>query len=356
MEFASNKGSGKRLSAEEYFMRGIAAREQGYEGIAADAFMLGAKASTSQRARIRCLEEALVSAERIGDTEKADELGIIFKLEGAFSDDKVSEIVCEENARTERAKATDFRVISSMIEEAAVIFESGNSFEAQRLFGEALKYASDNQEARKMVENKIVSVYEDEGEQLHERGAYERSEYSLMMAQEHASKFGLKEVEKEICFKRMVFASEEADMLKAAGDMEGWANKHVKMIEIVLSGNLVQYINEVRSMAVSSSEEYARMLYQSNRLVESELAFGRAASICEDMGDDARRKINLESMASVLEAHGDFLRMNGNNDYGALYKYRQAEAVAHAIGADKLESRIHEKLLAAKSGRIDHGT
>ncbi len=354
MEFASNKGNGKRLSAEEYFMRGIAARGQGYEGIAADAFMLGAKVSTSQKERIRCLEEALVSAERSGDKEKANELGIIFKLEGAFSEDKVNEIVHEESARIERSKATDFRVISSMIEEAAVVFESGNSFEAQRLFGEALKYASDNHEARKMVENKIVSVYEDEGEQLHERGAYERSEYSLMMAQEHASKFGFKEVEKEICFKRMVFASEEADMLKAAGDMEGWANKHIKMIDIVLSGNLVQYINEVRSMAVGSSEEYARMLYQSNRFVESELAFGRAASICEDMGDNARRKVNLESMASVLEAHGDSLRMNGNNDYGALYKYRQAETVAHSIGADKLEKRIHEKLVSVESGKIEH--
>jgi tetratricopeptide (TPR) repeat protein len=354
MEFASNKGNGKRLSAEEYFMRGIAARGQGYEGIAADAFMLGAKVSTSQKERIRCLEEALVSAERSGDKEKANELGIIFKLEGAFSEDKVNEIVHEESARIERSKATDFRVISSMIEEAAVVFESGNSFEAQRLFGEALKYASDNHEARKMVENKIVSVYEDEGEQLHERGAYERSEYSLMMAQEHASKFGLKEVEKEICFKRMVFASEEADMLKAAGDMEGWANKHIKMIDIVLSGNLVQYINEVRSMAVGSSEEYARMLYQSNRFVESELAFGRAASICEDMGDNARRKVNLESMASVLEAHGDSMRMNGNNDYGALYKYRQAETVAHSIGADKLEKRIHEKLVSVESGKIEH--
>ena len=294
------------------------------------------------------------SAERSGDKEKANELGIIFKLEGAFSEDKVNEIVHEESARIERSKATDFRVISSMIEEAAVVFESGNSFEAQRLFGEALKYASDNHEARKMVENKIVSVYEDEGEQLHERGAYERSEYSLMMAQEHASKFGLKEVEKEICFKRMVFASEEADMLKAAGDMEGWADKHIKMIDIVLSGNLVQYINEVRSMAAGSSEEYARMLYQNNRFVESELAFGRAASICEDMGDDARRKVNLESMASVLEAHGDSLRMKGNNDYGALYKYRQAETVAHSIGADKLEKRIHEKLVSAESGRIEH--
>ena len=72
------------------------------------------------------------------------------------------------------------------------------------------------------------------------------------------------------------------------------------------------------------------------------------------MGDDARRKVNLESMASVLEAHGDSLRMKGNNDYGALYKYRQAETVAHSIGADKLEKRIHEKLVSVESGKIEH--
>ncbi len=354
MEFASNKGGGKRLSAEEYFMRGIAAREQGYEGVAADAFMLGAKVSTEQKARIRCLEEALVSAERIGDTKKAEELGIIFKIEGVFPEDIVSKIVNEETSKAERARATDFRTISSMIEEAAVVFESGNSFEAQRLFGEAMKFASDNSEALKMVENRIVSVYEDVGEQLHEQGAYERAEYSMLRAQEHASKFGLKEVEKEICFKRMVFASEEADMLKASGDIEGWANKHIKMIDIVLSANLTQYINEVRSMAVNSSEEYARMLYTNNRFVESELAFGRAASICEDMGDNARRMVNLESMASVLEAHGDALRSNGDNNYGAMYKYRQAEAIAHSIGAGKLEERIHKKLVSAESRKISN--